>query len=101
MIQQQLDDHQSPLRFADFVLSSPLRLPSPLPELYLRPAHSAPPHGLCPLLPSQIFYPFTMYVKAHSPVPWVRNLMNVTSLFILAVSVLATMGSFYALATAS
>ena len=53
------------------------------------------------LTPSQIFYPFTMYAKAHSPLPWVRNLMNVTSLFILAVSVLATMGSFYALATTS
>ena len=51
------------------------------------------------LVPKQIFYPFTMYIKTHSPLPWVRNVMHVTSIFILAVAILASIGSVYALAT--
>ena len=49
---------------------------------------------------TQIYYPFTMFVRIHNPEGRVKKLMFATSVFCLFVSVLAIIGSTYALATA-
>ena len=51
---------------------------------------------LLPIALCAVFYPMALYETAHSPPKKTRLLMYATSGFMLAVCILATLGSFYA-----